>query len=261
MHILNEHPDLDTFFTQLGAATHRLLMLDYDGTLAPFTVRRDRAVPYDAILPILQQLVANRRCRTVIVSGRAIEDLTALLHLDPMPELWGSHGWERLHAGGAYESLPLDTRTAAVLHEEWDWLRSHFVAESIERKPTSVALHWRGSEQSARLSLQHRISARWKQLPDAAAVELHRFDGGLELRAGGRSKADVVHDLLGEYELPPTAAYLGDDMTDEEAFAALEGHGLRVLVRGESRPTRADLHLVPPEELRFFLEHWHRQLQ
>ncbi len=51
-------------------------------------------------------------------------------------------------------------------------------------------------------------------------------------------------------------AYLGDDRTDEDAFCALQGRGLNVLVRRERRPTAADLWLEPPEDLLWFLRHW-----
>ncbi|RME26788.1 MAG: trehalose-phosphatase, partial [Candidatus Zixiibacteriota bacterium] len=49
---------------------------------------------------------------------------------------------------------------------------------------------------------------------------------------------------------------LGDDRTDEDAFAALSSRGLKVLVRSEPRETAADLRLVPPDELRSFLDRW-----
>jgi trehalose-6-phosphatase len=53
-------------------------------------------------------------------------------------------------------------------------------------------------------------------------------------------------------------AYLGDDLTDEDAFRALKGKGLSVLVRKESRTTEADCWLKPPDELLDFLKKWHK---
>jgi trehalose-phosphatase len=50
--------------------------------------------------------------------------------------------------------------------------------------------------------------------------------------------------------------YLGDDLTDEDAFNALHGRGLSVLVRGSQRKTAADLWIKPPQELLQFLEKW-----
>ena len=55
----------------------------------------------------------------------------------------------------------------------------------------------------------------------------------------------------------PAVAYLGDDLTDEDAFRAIKGVGLGGLVRAEFRPTAADIWLLPPEELIDFLRQWH----
>jgi trehalose 6-phosphate phosphatase len=261
MRILNESIDPDRFFSGLREASARLLMLDYDGTLAPFTPNRDKAVPYDELLPVLGMLFADERCRTVIISGRAVRDLQALLPFDILPEIWGSHGWERLRRDGRHETPELDAGTLHVLEHEWQWLRSLFPESQIERKPASVALHWRGFTQDVQVSLRALCRKRWHRLHESTGIELHAFSGGAELRATGRSKADAVHALLAEHDSTPVAAFLGDDLTDEDAFAALEGRGLRVLVRPELRETRADLHLLPPHELLTFLEQWIRHLQ
>ncbi|MBR9975791.1 MAG: trehalose-phosphatase [Bacteroidetes bacterium] len=251
-----DFPDLDHFFEQLRGASRRLLMLDYDGTLAPFTPERDRALPYPSIVQALHDLFAHPQCRTVLVSGRSVADLLRLLPVDTPPEIWGSHGWERRRTDGSMTPPPLDDETADVLEREWQWLESMFPTSQIERKPASVALHWRGYEPEVQATLRSLASKRWRQFPDEAAVERHPFSGGLELRAAGKTKADAVRALLAEYEETPVAAYLGDDRTDEDAFAALEGRGLRVLVRPEPRETLADVHLRPPDQLLQFLEQW-----
>lgn len=260
MSITTDISELDPFFQRLRGAPQRLLMLDYDGTLAPFTPERDRALPYPLLTQPLRALFAHPRCRTVIVSGRSVADLLRLLPVDPPPEIWGSHGWERRHADGGMTPPSLDEGTAALLAQEWIWLESTFPVSQIERKPASVALHWRGYEPEVQAALRALVSKRWRHLPGAAAVERHPFNGGMELRAAGRSKADAVRALLGEYDESPVAAYLGDDRTDEDAFAALEGRGLRVLVRPELRETLADVHLRPPDQLLQFLEQWLQHL-
>lgn len=251
---------LNAFFPRLRAAEQRLLMLDYDGTLAPFTPERDRARPYPGIVETLRTLFSHPRCRTVIISGRDVADLLRLLPFDPPPEIWGSHGWERRRADGSYLPPALDPETAGMLEAEWQWLSAMFPAAQIERKAASVALHWRGHAEEVQVALHALARKRWSKLPGLAAVEMHAFDGGMELRARGRDKGDAVRALLDEYDTPPVAAYLGDDRTDEDAFAALEGRGLRVLVRPEPRESRADLFLRPPEELLAFLQQWIQHL-
>jgi trehalose-6-phosphatase len=82
------------------------------------------------------------------------------------------------------------------------------------------------------------------------------FDGGLELRAPGKNKGDAVAAILAKPDSRVAAAYLGDDETDENAFRAIKGRGIAILVRPEPRPTAADLWLRPPDELSRFLRDW-----
>ncbi|MFZ1084043.1 MAG: hypothetical protein WAN35_03650 [Terracidiphilus sp.] len=62
--------------------------------------------------------------------------------------------------------------------------------------------------------------------------------------------------LLEEFPDDTPVAYLGDDATDEDAFQALSGRGLCVLVRPRWRPSSAHLWLRAPRELRRFLADW-----
>jgi trehalose-6-phosphatase len=87
-------------------------------------------------------------------------------------------------------------------------------------------------------------------------VELLPFEGGIELRARGRNKADAVSDVLARSSPDAVCAYLGDDVTDEDAFAGIRGRGLAVLVAPELRRTGAHLWLRPPAELEWFLDRW-----
>jgi trehalose-6-phosphatase len=91
-------------------------------------------------------------------------------------------------------------------------------------------------------------------------MRLLQFDGGLELLAG-RNKGDALRMILHELGRQTPIAYLGDDLTDEDAFEALEGRGLGVLVRREWRPSGAVVWVRPPGELRKFLEDWCRALR
>lgn len=82
------------------------------------------------------------------------------------------------------------------------------------------------------------------------------FDGGIEITIGARDKGDAVRTILSEIGTDSAVAYLGDDTTDEAAFAALKGRGLNVLVRDEYRRTLADVWIRPPDEVAAFLSSW-----
>lgn len=247
---------LKVFYQELERAQQRALLLDYDGTLAPFQIDRGRAIPYTGVRPALEKIRDEDGTRLVLITGRAIDDLLPLLGLDPPPEVWGSHGWERLLADGTYQRAELDPRTVAGLAQAHGMLQSLGIAERCEVKPASIAVHWRGIAEAEAQALHVQASEAWTPLAAETGLVLHDFDGGVELRVPGRDKGVAVRTVLDEMPPGTVAAYLGDDQTDEDAFAAMSGRGLGILVRPERRATAASVWLKPPEELITFLRQW-----
>jgi trehalose-phosphatase len=96
----------------------------------------------------------------------------------------------------------------------------------------------------------------WSEIVLGKGLELHEFDGGIELRIKGISKARAVESIMDECPGTTILAYLGDDLTDEDAFEAIKGRGLSVLVRKEWRDTAADLWLKSYEQMLGFLRQW-----
>jgi len=247
---------LADFWRRLDNAPNRILLLDYDGTLAPFRVERNEAVPYPGIREILSEILADGGTRIVIISGRATEDVLPLLGLDPHPEIWGCHGWERLLPDGTRHLEPPPPAAVVAMEKGAAWAREEGFGAHCERKPVSLAFHWRGIPALVVEDLEEQVSEKWQQLAREGGMELHPFDGGIELRLPGVDKGSAVETILSETEGGSAVAYLGDDLTDEDAFRALEGKGLGVLVRAEWRPTAAAVWLRPPGELMAFLRRW-----
>jgi trehalose-phosphatase len=254
--ILRPGLNLDHFFARLARAERRVLMLDYDGTLAPFRVDRARAIPYPGVREAVAAILASERAHLVVVSGRAIDDLLPLLRLERLPEVWGAHGWERLTAAGRYSIGAFDSRGAQGRAEAREWIAQQGFTQYAEEKPASIALHWRGLAPGRAESLRAAVLGHWGARAPVVGLELHLFDGGAELRIPGRDKGFAVRTVLAEAGAGAVAAYVGDDLTDEDAFGALSGQGLGVLVRAELRPTAADIWLQPPHELLAFLARW-----
>jgi trehalose-phosphatase len=78
------------------------------------------------------------------------------------------------------------------------------------------------------------------------------------LRITRPDKGDAIDAILQELGSSVPVAFLGDDLTDEDAFESLQGHGLPILVRPEYRETKASAWIRPPEELIGFFERWLR---
>lgn len=257
MQVLTPSLDYARFIASIANAPSRVLLLDYDGTLAPFHVRPQEARPYPQALPVLREIMRSGGTRVVVVSGRPAAELPPLLRLDPRPEIWGSHGWERLQADGAtdYEQ-PSDEERAALEAAESAVAPATALGARIERKLASVAIHWRGLPQEAVSACRDTATNAWSRYTASRTLALLPFDGGLEVRAPGCNKQHAVKAILAGTPADAAIAYLGDDITDEDAFRAIKARGVSALVRAEFRETDADVWLQPPADLVAFLEHW-----
>jgi trehalose-phosphatase len=231
-------------------------MLDYDGTLAPFHREREKAVFYPGVREILEQIMRSDNSRVIIVSGRTIADLIPLLGFSKIPEIWGSHGWERRDQDGSYSIIPASESHLKGLADADFLIEKMNLGNCREEKPSSVALHWRGKSEEEIAAIGEFAGKELNRIATNYGLDLDYFDGGVELRVPDWNKGSVVKVII--EESPPNSffAYLGDDLTDEDAFEAIAEHGLGVLVRSEKRPTKAKLHLLPPKELLGFLDKW-----
>jgi trehalose 6-phosphate phosphatase len=248
---------VEDFFLRLARARQRALILDYDGTLAPFRDKPAEAEPYPGVRERLDAIMDSPHTRVVLVSGRCTKELLPLLQLRHIPELWGSHGWEQLRSNGEYALAPIGKDALRALVEADEWSEQiKALGGRCEHKPGSLAIHWRGLPARQAADVRRLVYSKWMTLDLHRHLEWHDFDGGIELRAPGRDKGYVVKAILADLH-DGIAAYLGDDATDEDAFKAIKGRGLSVLVRSTHRPTAADLWLRPPTEVLDFLGRWH----
>jgi len=166
MQILTTGTDLDGFFESVARGPERLLVLDYDGTLAPFRIERSDALPYPGVVPLVRSIMEGGRSRVVIVSGRSLYDLKNLLRLDPLPELYGSHGWEHMTEDGIALSMPIGARQLQGLKEALRFLEEEGLSSRAEEKHGSIALHWRGRGKDEIEALRGRLRDAWSDLAE-----------------------------------------------------------------------------------------------
>lgn len=189
------------------------------------------------------------------VSGREAGEIGRFLQEAGRAEIWGCHGAQRQLPDGTTTLTPLAPRLAAALDRAGALAAEVAPVGALERKPTSMALHWRGLDGGMRQRLEARVKSLWDPLADAAGMELQTFNGGLELRLREYDKGLAVKAL--QRENPGAAlVYFGDDRTDEDAFQALGPDGLGVLALAGWRPTAARYRITPPGELLRFLRLW-----
>lgn len=186
-----------------------LLLLDYDGTLAEIVPDPAAAFPHPEVPALLRAL--RKRYPVYLVTGRSVASLSALLDV-PGLEVVGVHGMEAGRLGEAATSLVAEG-DLSTLQTVRAGLPS-IPGLEVEDKRLAIALHYRKVDAAGVDALR-----TWSE---TAPPGLDRLWGKrvLELRPHGYSKGRAVARLAAEH---PQAAplFIGDDTTDEEAFAAL----------------------------------------
>jgi trehalose-phosphatase len=237
-------------------------LLDYDGTLAPFRVNRFDARPWAGVQELLSHIQRQGRTRMAVVTGRPAGEIAPLLGLERAVEVWGLHGAERLYPDGRRELEEAAPQARHKLDELRELLRRDSLGGLFEDKPNAAVIHWRGASPHKAMAIEKRTRQLFEPLAQMDGLGLLEFEAGLELRVG-RDKGGAVEAILSEADPDAPVAYLGDDLTDEAAFRAVNAvgaRGLSALVRRELRETAAAIWLRPPVELRGFLTEWARAL-
>jgi trehalose-phosphatase len=249
---------LEQFFLAFAAAAPPLLLLDYDGTLAPFRIDRFQARPFAGVRELLAAIQRQGRTRIVIVTGRPAQEIWPLLGLDPPLEVWGLHGAERIHPDGRRELEPASPAARQALDRLRATLQRDSLGGLFEDKENGAVMHWRGLSRQQADHVEQRARELFEPLARIPGLSLLDFKAGLELRTG-RNKGGAVEAILAETQSAGPVAFLGDDLSDEAAFRVVQRlgrRGLTALVRREWRETAAEVWLLPPAELKAFLARW-----
>ncbi len=256
MRILNRKIDIEKFYRSLAKEGPKLLFLDYDGTLAPFNIEPKLAYPYPGVPSLLKEIVSNDSVRLVIITGRSVAEITPLLGLEQQIEIWGTHGREHSLPDGSYHKTDMSPTQKKGLNEGIANILALQPQVRPEAKPGSVAFHWRGIKPGELLKFREEMISELNRIGEEHKLDVHSFNGGMELIVPGMNKGNAVREVLKTVTPDTPIAYLGDDLTDEDAFFELKYKGLSVLVRNSLRETQADVWIHPPHELITFLEKW-----
>jgi trehalose-phosphatase len=246
----------DRFLIDTGSRRPSVF-LDYDGVLTPIVSHPDLAIMSAATRRVLEDLAT--RTDVAVISGRDTADVRAKVGLDGV---WyaGSHGFDIVGPDGApadAESLGRFERYVPALTAAADRIEtevSGLPGVHVEPKRYAVAVHFREAEAGAESIIERLV----RDIGDADEhLVVTTGKKIFELRPAvewdkGRALDWLIQRL--EIDLERSIPiYLGDDVTDEDAFAALIGTGIGIVVGRDGEPSRASYALEDPDEVRRLL--------
>ena len=228
-----------------------VVFLDYDGTLTPIVARPDMAILAPSVRNTLTALAD--RWPVAIVSGRDRADVQRLVGVDNLIYA-GGHGFDiqgpdfSLEHGASFlvdlESVEQELRQALATID----------GALVERKRYSLAVHVRGLAPNPATAVEAVVDAALSR-----RARLRKGTGKMVFELMPRldwNKGKAVLYILETLHPCGTGAlpiYIGDDRTDEDAFAALSGRGVGILVSESPRKTAANYTLRNPDEVSRFL--------
>lgn len=231
------------------------LFLDYDGTLTPIVETPDRAVLSSEARRLIADLAAL--VPVAVVSGRDLRDVRKLVGIDSLIYA-GSHGYEiegpgalRVEHEEAGAALPVLDGAEQGLKAALRDVRGCLV----ERKRFSIAVHYRlvaDEEVPAVENAVNDMAGRHPGLRKTYGKKVFELQPALEW-----NKGEAILFLLRKLRLDGgdvLPVFIGDDVTDEDAFRALRGRGITVVVREQAGPTAARFTLRDPGEVLRFLQ-------
>jgi alpha,alpha-trehalase len=239
-----------------------IIFLDYDGTLTPIVSRPELAIMGESIRKALVEL--SDKIPVAIISGRELNDVRNLVQI---PHIYyaGNHGFELRHPDGTETVLedvkkypPLLDRIETSLQP----LRTSYPGVIIERKRFSLAVHYRLlKDESLIPPLETSLSGTVTQF---SQYKLTSGKKVFELRPSidwhkGKAVQVITNEIYGN-TADSYPVYIGDDLTDEDAFRAIKGWGAGILVGVEGQPTLADYSLKDTTEVGEFIERLNRKL-
>jgi trehalose 6-phosphate synthase/phosphatase len=208
---------------------NRLLLLDYDGTLVPFSRIPSEAAPDNAVRELLGRLSGDERNHVVIISGRDLSSLDRWLGAIPLT-LVAEHGASYRPRNGSWQQM---VSVSELWKEEIRRVMQLFVIRCagsfIEEKRNTIAWHYRNTQTGLGFSRSRELLNTLSQLIQNTSLQVIDGNKVVEVRISGFDKGASALRIVNETN-PDFVLSLGDDTTDEDMFKALEGEAYTIKV-------------------------------
>jgi len=219
--------ELHEAIRRIARTGHLLVASDYDGTLAPIVTNPNRALPLPGSVTLMRRLAELPATTVAVVSGRALRDLAALSRLPAEVKLVGSHGAE-FDLDALTDLSEADERLLNRIRSACQALADHTPGVHIEPKPAGLAVHFRQADPRDAGIVSATLTG---SVSEWDGVQTTHGKQVIEFSVVRADKGSAVARLRAECEATATI-FIGDDVTDESAFARLDHEDVGVKVDG-----------------------------
>jgi trehalose 6-phosphate synthase/phosphatase len=237
--------------SDFAIAQRRCILLDYDGTLAPFTNFPSRAEPSAEVLDVLQKLCFDARNDLVIISGRDTETLDKWLGHLPI-HMVAEHGSFIKKKTGSWE------QQSTVMPEWKEQIRpilqlftTRCAGSFVEEKRNTLTWHYRNTNPDLGFIRSRELLNSLQQLTVNTSLQIIDGNKVLEIRMTGIDKGITATKLINIFR-PDFILCMGDDTTDEDMFKTLER--LAVTIKVGNTASSAKYNLMSQEDVLPFLQ-------
>ena len=241
MHLDRPAPDPVKMQEAFSNAEHRLILLDYDGTLVPIAQRPQDATPSPQLMTLLRRLVAAPATTAAIISGRARSDIErwfggidglglAVEHGALLREPAG-HAWQMLRGG---IDLTWKDRVRPLLEQ----FAASAPGSLVENKEYALAWHYRLVDAEFGAWLANELVTTLENLLSGTELAVIHGNKVVEVRYAWANKGEVAARLAGSFKRKAFVLAMGDDRTDEDMFARLPRSAWTIRVGAGSTSAR-----------------------
>jgi trehalose 6-phosphate synthase/phosphatase len=232
-------------------AKRRLIFLDYDGTLTPLVRHPDLAVPSSSMLELLKRLTLDARNTVVIISGRSRQVLAAWFNGLQLG-LVAEHGIWRRENGSEWDSLvSAGSAWKSQVFPVMEAYADRLPGAMVEEKEHSLVWHYRMADSDQAELLAAELTDQLLRFVANQDVQVIRGSKVIEIRPAAVNKGLAARDWLVKSPADFVLA-AGDDVTDEDMFAALPEGAYSIRVGASN--TRARFHVENVQEVVGILE-------
>ncbi|MGZ3937752.1 MAG: bifunctional alpha,alpha-trehalose-phosphate synthase (UDP-forming)/trehalose-phosphatase [Flavisolibacter sp.] len=257
VNILKEN-HIEKIVADFNKAKKRCILLDYDGTLAPYQKLPSMAAPSEELMQLLKQLTQDPSNEIVIISGRDVKTLEKWLGELPLNMIAEHGACVKYRDEDWKEQVPINTEWKEQVRPLMQLFVDRCAGSFIEEKKSTLAWHYRNTNQELGFMRSRELRNALLQL--TANTPLQVVDGNkvLEVRMVGVDKGMAAVSMIAGFE-PDFILCIGDDVTDEDMFRAMRDKGYTIKI-GRAN-TSAQYTILSQKEVFPFLKRFVETIQ